>query len=257
MSASPEPRNFRDFQTTFAARIRDPRGQPRPQGVPARRMRVYEELLFSNLEGYLLACFPVTVKLLGVRSWRRTVRRFFAEHRCRSPLFRDIPGEFLHWMEPEAATLFPDRPWLYEFMHYEWLELDVSIDPATGSCDIDPQGDLLAGHPVLNPTAQLACYHYPVHRIGPRFKSQAADGTLHCYLLYRDHDDVVRFTVLNAVSSRLLEMLREEALTGEEALGRIARELNHESPQALVEPGRTMLEQLRDAGAVMGTERIT
>lgn len=160
-------------------------------------------------------------------------------------------------MEPEAATLFPDRPWLYAFMHYEWLELDVSIDPATGACDIDPQGDLLAGHPVLNPTARLACYHYPVHRIGPRFKPQAADGVLHCYLLYRDHDDVVRFTLLNAVTARLLEVLRDDALTGEEALRLIARERNYEQMHTLVEPGRGMLEQLRVAGAVHGTRRMT
>jgi len=219
-------------------------------------MRVYEELLFSNLEGFLLACFPVTVKLLGVRSWRGTVRRFFAEHRCRSPLFRDIPGEFLRWLEKAAATLHPDRPWLYEFMHYEWLELDVSIDPATRACDIDPQGDLLAGHPVLNPTVRLACYHYPVHRIGPRFKPQAADGALHYYLLYRDHDDVVRFTLLNAVTARLLEVLHDETLTGGEALRRIARELNHDQTHTLVKHGRGMLEQLRDAGAVQGTRSM-
>jgi len=256
MSASPEARDFREFQATFAARIRDPRGHPRPQGVPARRMRVYEELLFGNLEGFLLACFPVTVKLLGVRSWRSTVRRFFAEHRCRSPLFRDIPGEFLRWLEKQAATLYPDRPWLYEFMHYEWLELDVSIDPAAAACEVDPRGDLLAGHPVLNPTARLACYHYPVHRIGPRFKPKAADGALHCYLLYRDHDDVVRFTVLNAVTARLLEVLRDESLTGEGILRRIARELKHDQPHTLVEHGRGLLEQLRAAGALHGTRRM-
>jgi hypothetical protein len=257
MSASPEPRDFREFQSAFAARIRDPRGHPRPQGVPARRMRVYEELLFSNLEGFLLACFPVTVKLLGVRAWRSTVRRFFAAHRCHSPLFRDIPGEFLRWMEPEAATLFPDRPWLYEFMHYEWLELDVSMDPSTEACDIDPRGDLLAGHPVLNPTARLACYHYPVHRIGPRFTPQVADGALHCYLLYRDHDDVVRFTLLNAVTAQLLELLRDKPMTGHTVLRRLAGELNHDQTHTFVASGREMLEQLRDAGAVMGTERMT
>jgi len=257
MSASPEPGDFRDFQTAFAARIRDPRGRPRPPGVPARRMRVYEELLFSNLEGFLLACFPITRKLLGARAWRDTLRRFFAEHRCRSPLFRNIPGEFLHWMEPRAATLFPQRPWLYEFMHYEWLELAVSVEDATVDSDLDPQGDLLAGHPVLNPAARLACYRYPVHTIGPRSTPPAADGARHCYLLYRDHDDVVRFIALNAVTARLLELLRDTALTGHEALLRIARELDHEQPDTLVASGRIMLGQLRDAGAVAGTRSMT
>lgn len=257
MNASPEHRDFRAFQRAFAARIRDPHAHPRPPGVPARRMRVYEQLLFSNLEGFLLAAFPITRKLLGARDWRAAVRRFFAEHRCRSPLFRDIAGEFLDWMEKQAAVLFPDRPWLYEFMHYEWLELAVSIDAATTDGAIDPRGDLIAGRPVVNPTARLACYRFAVHRIGPRCTPSAPDDARHCYLLYRDQDDGVRFIVLSPVSARLLELLREAPLTGHEALLRIARELNHESAQALVGPGRAMLEQLRDAGAVFGTERIT
>ena len=119
------------------------------------------------------------------------------------------------------------------------------------------KGDLLAGHPLLNPTARLACYHYPVHRIGPRFKPRKTDGALYCYLLYRDHDDVVRFIALNAVTARLLELLRDTALTGHEALLRIARELDHEQPDTLVASGRIMLGQLRDVGAVAGTRSMT
>jgi hypothetical protein len=257
MCASPEPRDFRDFQAAFAARIRDPGGQPCPPGVPAQRMRVYEELLFSNLEGFLLACFPITRQLLGAPAWRGTLRRFFAEHRCRSPQFRDIPGEFLLWMEPRGATLFPQHPWLHEFMHYEWLELAVSVNVATVDGAVDAQGDLLAGYPVLNPAGRVACYRYPVHTIGPGCTPGAADGARHCYLLYRDHDDVVRFSVLNAITARLLELLRDEALTGHEALSQIARELGHEQPDTLVEFGRVMLEQLRDAGAVLGIRSMT
>ena len=257
MNGSPERRDFRDFQSAFAARIRDPHTHPRPPGVPARRMRVYEELLFSNLEGFLLAAFPVTRKLLGARAWRGTVRRFFAEHRCRSPLFRDISGEFLGWMEGKSVSLYPDRPWLYEFMHYEWLELAVSIDAVSTDGAIDPCGDLIADRPVLNPTARLACYRFAVHRIGPCFEPCAANAAPHCYLLFRDRDDIVRFIVLNPVTARLLELLQEARLNGHEALRRIARELNQESPQMLMEPGRAMLEQLREAGAVLGTERMT
>lgn len=257
MSASPEPRDFRDFQREFAARIRDPGGQPLPAGVPARRMRVYEALLFSNLESFLLAAFPVTRKLLGTRAWRATVRRFFAEHRCGSPLFRDIPAGFLGWMEQKANALFPHRPWLYEFMHYEWLELAVLIADVSPHRAVDPGGDLIAGCPVINPTARLACYRYPVHRIAAHFKPRAADAARHCYLLYRDDTDIVRFIVLNPVTARLLELLRDEPVSGHDALHRIAGELNHESPPTIAEHGRVVLEQLRQAGAVLGTERCT
>jgi len=67
----------------------------------------------------------------------------------------------------------------------------------------------------------------------------------------------VRFTVLNAVTARLVEVLRDEALTGEEALRLIARELNYDQTHTLLESGRDMLEQLRDAGAVHGTRSMT
>lgn len=218
-------------------------------------MRVYETLLFDNLEGFLSSCFPITRELLGVATWRRTARRFFAEQRCRSPLFRDIPGEFLAWMEG-ASTAFPDHPYLYEFMHYEWLELDVSICPT----DIDMTGvesasDLIAGIPSLNPTARLACYRYPVHRIGPGFEADAADIQIYCYLVFRDAEDVVRFIELNPVSARLLELLNSEELTGYAAMRRIAEELNHPQPDVIVEMGRALLEELRRSGAVLGTRR--
>jgi uncharacterized protein len=74
--------------------------------------------------------------------------------------------------------------------------------------------------------------------------------------LYRDHEDVVRFTLLNAVTARLLEVLHDEALTGDEALRRIAGELNHEYTHTLIEFGREVLEGLRDAGAVHGIQRM-
>ncbi|MBU1190149.1 MAG: putative DNA-binding domain-containing protein [Gammaproteobacteria bacterium] len=257
MNRSPDNRDFRAFQADFAARIRDPRGQPRPQGVPARRMRVYENLLFNNLEGFLLACFPITRKILGVRAWRKTVRQFFTEYRCHSPLFRDIPGEFLAWMETSAEQLFPKRPYLYEFMHYEWVELSVSIHPdEIVASAIDPEGDLLDGKPILNPAAQLVCYHYPVHRIGPRFKPTNPDGQTYCYLVYRDAEDTVQFIVLNPVSARLLELIQTGCESGRAALMQIAQELSDRHPERIVELGMTLLQSLRHAGAVLGTGRM-
>lgn len=255
MPGSPEAPDFRAFQAAFAARIRDPRGQPRPRGVPAKRMRVYEELLFDNLEGFLLACFPITRQLLGARVWRRTLRRFFAEHRCRSPLFRDIPGEFLMWIEPLAGELFPRHPYLYEFMHYEWVELAVSVDDARREADVVPQGDLLEEIPVLDPVARLVRYRYPVHRIGPRFRLRPSDVQDYAFLVYRDGEDRVRFLLLNPVSARLLELLGGAAMSGGAAIARIDEELRHPDSVTLRMAGLALLERLRDLGVVLGTRR--
>lgn len=251
MSASPERRDFQAFQTGFAARIRNPRGQPRPPGVPAQRMRVYEELLYNNLEGFLLACFPITRQLLGTRAWRGLVRRFFVEHRCRSPLFRDIPGEFLGWFQPLAAELFPKRPYLYEFMHYEWVELAVSVAPEDAvPPDCDPGRDLLAVRPVLNPTGRLVSYRYPVHRIRPRYRPNGVGEGAYWYLVYRDPEHAVRFIALNPVSARLVELIRDTEMTGHQAMTRIACELHHPNPDLMTAMGRALLDKLRYAGAV-------
>lgn len=256
MNGLPDKQDFRAFQAAFAARIRDPRAQPRPQGVPARRMRVYENLLFNNLEGFLLACFPITRKLLGARAWRKTARQFFAQHRGHSPLFRDIPAEFLAWMEPRASDLFPSRPYLNEFMHYEWVELSVSVcSEELALSEFDPAGDLLTERLILNPTAQMHCYQYPVHRIGPRFKPVAADVQPNCYLVYRDAEDSVQFIVLSPVSARLWELVQAGCENGRAALLQIAHELNNDHPERIVEMGKTLLESLRHTGSILGTRR--
>lgn len=253
---SPDAMTFIEYQTAFADRIRNPRNTRLPPGAPARRMRAYEELLFNNLDGFLGTAYPVTRKMLGKRAWKNTVRRFFVEHRSHSPLFRDIPKAFLDWMNDEAESIFPGLPFLAEFMHYEWLELVVSIAPDEISpAEIDPDGDLLAGRPALDPSARLACYRYPVHRIGPRFKPLTPSEDFNCYLLFRDVTDEVHFITLNPLSARLLAMIRDHRPSGREALAHLAGQTNPDQYETYLAAGWTLLADLRAQGALLGTWR--
>jgi hypothetical protein len=244
---------FQRYQYAFTAHIRDPQGVARPRGVPRERMRVYNELLYNNLEGFLLACFPVCRKILGARAWKRLVRAFFSGHRCRAPLFRQIPEEFVQWLARRPVEV-PD--YLPHLAHYEWVELAVDTSPATvDEGAIARQGDLLTGRPVLNPAAMLVAYPYPVHRIGPRLRPDRPDLTPTRILVFRDDQDRVRFIVLNAVSARLLALLGEGRLSGRAALEAIATELRHPDPAAVVAAGAQVLEDLRAQGAIPGTAR--
>lgn len=255
----PEPLSFTAYQAAFAARIRDPAGAPRPPGAPARGMRVYQELVFDNLDGFLSACYPVTRKLLGARAWRRMVRQFMREHRCHSPLFRDIPKAALDWSAGRAEELFPHLPFLAELMHYEWLELAVETAPDDGIAPqrLQPDGDLLAGRPMLHPTARLACYRYPVHRIGPRCKPGAAESATHCYLLWRDDADAVRFILLSPLAAHLLALLQEQARSARDALAQLATEAGPGQLQHYLDAGRELLDQLHAQGALLGTWSAT
>jgi uncharacterized protein len=163
-------------------------------------------------------------------------------------------------MQLQGGADFPELPFLPEFMHYEWLELSVSIAPeAVDPAAIDAQGDLLRGRPALHPTARLACYAYPVHQIGPRFKPAAADGQTWCYLLFRDENetgqDEVRFISLNPLSARLLRLLRDQQPSGNEALAHLAGQIAPAQHPAFVQFGGELLRELRAQGALLGTWR--
>jgi hypothetical protein len=239
---------FQEFQFAFARHIRDPRGCARPAGVPARRMAIYNELLYNNLEGFLLACFPVSRAILGERRWPRLVRAFFREARCHTPYFREIPREFVRWLLDGTAPL-PLPPWFTDLAHYEWAELAVDV------MDVEPMpfdaaGDLLAGAPVLAPALMNLAYQWPVHRIGPNWRPRRPLA-VHL-LVYRDAADEVQFMELNPVSARLVALLQAGGRTGRDACLNIAAELGHPQPDALIAHGAQLLGELRESGAILG-----
>jgi len=244
---------FQRYQRAFTAHIRNPAGSPRPAGVPARRMRVYNALLFNNLKGFLDSCFPVARRLLGEKRWMRLAREFFAGHRCTAPLFRQIPEEFVRWLATrEGGISLPD--YLPHLAHYEWVELALDVmprDPVVPGTIAD--GDLLAGRPVLNPVSFLLAYPYAVQRISEDYRPTPAQAAPTCILAFRNGDDRVRFIVLNPVAARLLALLEPGRLTGRGALRRIAAELKHPDPAVVIEGGRAILENLRREGAMLGT----
>ncbi len=243
---------FMRTQYAFAAHIRDPGGAPLPADVEDRRMAIYRDLFFNNVEGFLSATFPVLKQVLGDADWQRMARGFFADHRCRSPLFLEIPREFLTWLEQERPDDERDPPFLRELAHYEWVELALSVCE-TDARPCDPDADLLASRPVLANTAWPFAYRFPVHRIGPDFKPAAPPVEPTYLLVYRDPDDAVGFIALNAVSARLFGLLQESGEhSGRAILERIASELNHPDPAVVVAGGLGILRAWRARGIVLG-----
>ena len=243
---------FQRYQFAFAAHIRDPRAHRRPAGVEARRMKIYRDLLYTNLENALQRCFPVLRATLGARSWRRIVRAFFRLHRCRTPYFRHIPDEFMAFLQGGEAPLADAPPWLFALAHYEWIELALSISNAACTEAFDASGNLLEGVPLLNPVLANLHYEWPVHRIAPRRK--IAPEATHL-LVFRDAEDIVRFSQINAFTARLLTLLADGDLTGRAALARIASESRHPDPAVILQAGTALLDDLGQRGAILGARR--
>lgn len=246
--------SFQDFQFALASHLRHPRRVPRPVGISARRTAIYRGLVRNNLEGFLLACFPITHRLLGVRRWPQLVDAFFREARCHTPYFREIPREFLHWLltSPSLPVTFP--AWLPELAHYEWVELAVDVMDAPAPV-YNPTGNLLDEPPVLAAAAMNLAYVWPVHRISPEWRPRKPSATH--LLVFRDTHEAVQFIALNPVSARLVALLQaaEGELSGRDACLRVAHELQHPEPGLLLTHGAHLLDQLRTAGAILGSKK--
>ena len=250
MQAMPALLEFQRFQYAFTAHIRDPKVNPRPRGIEARRMQVYSGLVYNNVESFLLTCFPVLRKVLGIRRWTRLVRAFLATHRSHSPFFRQIPDEFIRFLQTEWTASAHYPAYVLELAHYEWIELVLSISTRVPDWDrIDPEGDLLEQRPILNPVLASLHYHWPVQRISPRARIAPAETYL---LVFRDADDQVQFMEINAFTARLLNLLETAELTGRGALETVATESRHPVPEAVIQGGLAVMRDLRARGALLG-----
>jgi hypothetical protein len=248
---------FQKLQHEFAAHIRDPESHPAPAGIEDRRMKIYRDLFFNSLVKLLAGTFPVLSKTLGDDGWRVLVRQYFSTHRSQTPYFMEVPKDFLDYLQNEHKASEDDLPFMNELAHYEWVELALQIDTQEFDLsDVDPEGDLIAGRPVLSPLAWVLAYAYPVHRISPTNQPQSPGEQSTFLVVYRNRDDKVGFMEINAVTARLLELLQDDANTGTggELLAQIAGEIKHPDPQVVSDGGKDVLADLHDKDIILGTK---
>jgi hypothetical protein len=246
---------FKKHQFDFTAHIRDPEKNRMPAGIEDRRMQIYRDLLYNNVEGFIASGFPVIREIYDDQSWHRMVRDFFANHQCRSPYFLEISEEFIDYLQNERVPQAEDPAGLIELAHYEWVELALNVSEAIVCMDgINANGDLLLQRPVFSPLAWPLVYQYPVQTMG-RDSLPAAVPEQPTYLVvYRNRNDQVRFLEINTVTARLISLLQEnESRTGLDAIQQIAGEMNHPNPDVVKQGGLTALQELQQLGIILGT----
>ncbi len=248
-------KRLEELQRRFAAHLRDPATNAAPEGIEERRLRIYRELFFDNISGSLAGTFPVLRGILGAERWARLVRDFYRDHHCHTPLFLEIPREFLDYLGDEREAQPGDPPFLYELAHYEWVELALAVDEHDlAGVAADPGGDLLDGVPVLSPLAWPLAYRFPVHRLGPEHQPAEPPGEPSFYIARRDRRDEVGVIQVNAATLRLIERLQEDPdLTGRTHLEALADELPQLARESVLSGGAAALQEMLLADVVLGT----
>ncbi|HFD12274.1 MAG TPA: DUF2063 domain-containing protein [Crenotrichaceae bacterium] len=237
---------FQKKQFEFSAYIRDPQQFPAPPDVEPRRMAVYRELFFNNVEGFLASTFPVLKSLLEKNQWLALVQDYFCNNRSDSPYFTSIPEQFVDYLNSRQAGNSNPLPFMHELAHYEWVEMVLMM----------AEGDVLAPEKLDNNTllssavrvsdlAYPLAYQFPVHQISPENQPQSSPENPTYLVVYRDDDDDVKFMEINAVTYALIESM--ETHPGQQCqqhLQSVIQQLNHPQPEQAFAYGVDILQGL-------------
>ena len=236
---------LREQQRQFANHLRNPQEHAAPPGVEGRRLRVYRQLFFNNISQLLASTFPVIRNILDEVAWQALVRDFYSTHRCETPLFPFIAGEFADYLFHERAGA-DDWPFLGELAQYEWSEL--ALRHADEEEEVSPP---VGDKPCVSPLCWPMLFRFPVHRIGAGYLPQEAPTAPTCLLLCRVGDEV-RFIESSPGTLRLLQLLQDDGLPDLAAVsGRLAGEMGHPDSVALAQELQGVLADLAVKGVLL------
>lgn len=260
MSPTPAGINLPEFtaaQLDFAAHIRNPAVHACPADVPARRMQIYTDLFYNNIENFLSGAFPVARSCLRDEVWHGLVREFFEHHGSSSPYFLQISEEFLVFLQARGLHDLPD--FLLELSHYEWVELALDVAVADDGDDDLPAAAFDPTEPLrLSSVAMPLAYRYRVQEIGPDNQPDRPPEHPEYLLVYRNADLDVRFMASNQLTHRLLAVC--PGVCADEALRVIAAELQAAGSavpaQEVRAQGLKIAEHLHGLGILRGAGAI-
>ncbi|MDR4513310.1 putative DNA-binding domain-containing protein [Nitrosomonas sp.] len=251
---TPEQPDFVRQQYAFAAYIREPDQRPCPHDIEERRMKIYCDLFYNNIEGFMANTYPVLRSIMPDERWHDMIRDYFATHRSRTPLFPEMPREFLRYLQYERGINSEDPPFMLELAHYEWVELALSIlDEKIDPDKFNSEGDVLSGIPVISPLAWLLSYRFPVHKLSSKFQPQLPGEKTTNLIVYRDALDKIHFIESNPVTARLMQlMIDNECDNGRMLLTKVAVELQHPQPDIVIQGGYEIMQDFLNRGILLG-----
>lgn len=243
---------FQAYQAAFTAHLRHPSGNAKPAGVSDKRMRVYREIVFNNFFASVSACFPVLFSILGKRRAGKLVRQCFFSQHFKSPLFKDIPGSFVDFLQTLEPSTLGLPAFTAQLAHYEWVELvlsrQVDVEPAVSFVPIAEATALLHRVVQLPTVHRLLHYDFAVHQLCKKRSAIAPIATF--FLVYRTPDFQIRFIQLNTLTYQLLQQLQACRQTSQQHLQDLASNMPHLASESVISFGLETLYTLYKQQAI-------
>lgn len=236
--------SFQKTQYDFAAHLRDPDLNPAPTDIEDRRMKIYRDLVYNNIETFISSGFPILRSVIADEPWHEMIRDFVSHHQSHTPYFLEISQEFLRYLQEERKENTDDPGFMLELAHYEWVELALDVSPEEIP-DRDTKADeLLSSIPEVSPLAWRLSYQYPVHRLGPEYQPQEPPEQATFLVVYRNRENEVKFLESNAVTIHLLQLFEDQGISARDALINISAQLGYDSPDVVLANGEGLIDQL-------------
>lgn len=199
------------------------------QGVEARRLALYQELMFNTVAESLQSIYPYTYQFMSANGrdakiWEALVEDYRRAYPNPSHKLMGAVEHFPEFLSQQEDWL-AQYPFLSELALYEWLEMQVLNLPDSHPPMAHPHGlpslDELAHYaPVWNPSRVLQHFEYPIPELITLIQTHVelenpsnAEAELKTepqpldILIYRDpHLLHVRFFCLNGLTNLLIQL---------------------------------------------------
>ncbi|MEQ3696816.1 MAG: putative DNA-binding domain-containing protein [Pseudomonadales bacterium] len=230
--------NFRELQGALAASVRF-KVHDESLDVEARRLAIYQRLVFNNLFGLLSGGYKKLRRAMGDEQFRKLVRAFLESGVSQTPYFAEISGEFLSWFVQQEAP-----KWQHELAEYERAGIAIDIEtmdwPSAAAIESRPDGV----H--FSPAIALLSFDYAIYEAS---EGVAPPKQPTYILLYRNPHNKLRYKLLNAASFSLLALLLQDQNLSEVLLT-LATSMGVESHR-IEAPAMDLLAELQREGAVV------
>jgi uncharacterized protein len=188
-------------------------GKSKPKSSIDENIDQYRRLVFNNVMDIIESTFPLAYKLVGSYKWTKLVKEYFAVYTCTSPLFWQMPNEFLDYVKLNSTELQIQFPQLINLMDMEWMEIEVFMMPDELISPFTIEGDMNQDKLIVNPELKILPLNYPVFSKKSN-KINASDFSQYFISIHRNHTDKnVSINELGLIQVEILLYLHEHSNT--------------------------------------------
>lgn len=242
----------RDLRAFLEARGVDARDVDAITSAPPR-LALYRRLVQNNLTGVtgkMLARTRARLNDLG-GAFDDAFASFLALRGPRTHYLRDVPREFLAWVEPHWRANPRLPAWAVDLARHELVEFEIAA--ARARAEVPPLTEVALDRPlVLAEPLRLMHYAYAIHELpaDPSDRTEPAPRPT-TLLVHRDEEHLVRFLDLTPLAAAIVARLIDGATLGESVAAACA-DVGTSASEGVVADVAKLLANLGERGIVLG-----